>query len=162
MHWAADFAGFRRQSTANRYLLVEAMVWLGLARAALVTMPFRWITRLFALRPGEEETSREGDSRELAGRVGWALRTAAARTPWPSTCLTQALAGSGMLWRRRIPGMMFMGVARASHVPGGIEAHAWLSSAGVILTGSGTHKRFQVVAKFTRGSRWRPLASARR
>jgi hypothetical protein len=159
MRCADDFAGFLRQSTPDRYLLVEAMVWLGLARAALMTMPFRWTTRLFALRPGEEEASRGGNSREVAGRVGWALRTAAARTPWPSTCLTQALAGTGMLWRRGIPGMMFMGVAKASHAPGGVEAHAWLSSAGVILTGAGTHERFQVVAKFT-GSRSRPLASA--
>jgi hypothetical protein len=138
------------------------MVWLGLARAALLTIPFRWTTRLFALEAGEEQASPGETSREAAERIGWALRTAAGRVPWQSTCLTQALAGCGMLRRRGIPATMSMGVAKASHAADGIEAHAWLSCAGVVLTGAGTHERFQVVARFTGAPPRRPSALGER
>lgn len=152
---AGDFARLRRRTRSDRYLLAAATVWLGVARAALVTMPFRWTTRLFALRSGAEVAFPDQASRAMAERIGWAVQTAASRAPWHSTCLTQALAGSGMLRRRGIPATMSMGVAKASHPAGGIEAHAWLSCAGVVLTGAGPQERFQVVARFTGGTTWR-------
>jgi Transglutaminase-like superfamily len=144
-----DFVELRRRSGAERQLLVEATLWLGLARSAILTIPFRWTTRLFALRPGEGDASTDRLSRELAQRIGWALRVASARSPWQSTCLAQALAGTGMLRRRRIPATLSMGVARSADQLNGMEAHAWLSCAGLILTGGGSHEKYNVVARFT-------------
>jgi hypothetical protein len=54
-----------------------------------------------------------------------------------------------MLRRRGIAATMMMGVAKAARPPGGVGAHAWLSCAGVILTGAAGHEGFQVVATFT-------------
>lgn len=140
-----DFAGLGERSRADRRLLVEATLWLALARSALRTLPFRWIVRLFALSPGEGAPAVDTPSRNAAVRIGWALSAAAARTPWQSACLAQALAGSGMLRMRRIPGTVAMGVAKSAT---GLEAHAWLSCGGAVVTGADGHERYQVVARF--------------
>jgi len=142
-----DLFRLRKRSLAEQKLLIEATLWLGLARCCVRTIPFRWTTRLFALAPGEGAATADGSSREFASRIGWAVRAAAARTPWGSRCLAQALAGSGMLRARRIPATMAMGVAKTE--PAGLEAHAWLSCGGRILTGASGHERYRVVARFT-------------
>jgi hypothetical protein len=154
MRHPRDFAKIRAASGADLRLLVEATLWLGLSRIALLTIPFSWTTRLFALTPGKENPPVDRQSRERARRIGWAVGTAGARTPWRSTCLAQALAGSGMLRLRRIPTTMAMGVAKSCDEPGGgLEAHAWLSCAGSILTGARGHERYRVIAQFTPGRR---------
>ena len=145
-----DFVRFRARSRADRHLLIEAMLWLCIARSAILTIPFRWIARLFALSPGQSPPAPDRPhSPELVARIGWALRAAAARSPWRSTCLAQALAGTGMLRRRSIPGTLTMGVAMAGGEPASLEAHAWLSCEGVMLTGAGACEKYSVVAKFT-------------
>jgi hypothetical protein len=144
-----DFVKLRERSAADRRLLVEAMVWLGLARCAILTIPFRWTTRLFALRSGEMVAAVDQSSRDLARRIGWALRSAGARSPWHSTCLAQALAGTVMLRRRRIPSSLTMGVAKSDVAPGSLSAHAWLSCGGNILTGRDGYEKFNIIAQFT-------------
>ena len=145
-----DFVKLRGRSGVDPRLLVEAVLWLGLARSAILTIPFRWTTRLFALSPGERGNApMDRLSREQVQRIGWALRVASDRCPWQSTCLAQALAGARMLRRRRIPATLAMGVAKSADEPGSLKAHAWLSCGGVILTGAGGHEKFNVVAKFT-------------
>jgi hypothetical protein len=145
----SDLDKLRGRSTADRQLLVEAMLWLGIARSAILTIPFRWTTRLFALKPGEAGTAVDQSSRAVARRIGWALRAASGRSPWHSTCLAQALAGTRMLRRRGIPGTLTMGVARSTVESSGLEAHAWLSCSSVILTGADGCERYRVIAKFT-------------
>jgi len=134
-------------------LLIEAVIWLGLARAASLALPFRWTVRLFALRPDPDSTARRAGMPSAVAAVtpllGWALRAAATRTPWKSTCLAQALAGARMLRRRDLPGRVALGVARSAEPPRPLEAHAWLSSGEEILTGAAEAERFSVVARFT-------------
>ncbi len=146
-----DFVKLRGRKAAGGRLLVEAMLWLALARSAILTIPFRWTVRLFALRPGEADGAGAIDqrSREMTQRISWALRVASARSPWQSTCLAQALAATGMLRCRRIPATLAMGVARSAADAASLEAHAWLSCDGVILTGAGGHEKYNIVAKFT-------------
>jgi hypothetical protein len=146
----SDLDKLRGRSAADRQLLVEAMLWLGIARSATLTIPFRWTTRLFALKPGEAGAAAiDQSSRAVAQRIGWALRIASVRSPWHSTCLAQALAGTGMLRRRGIPGTLTMGVARSTAEPSGLEAHAWLSCYGFILTGADGCEKYRTIAKFT-------------
>lgn len=149
MWQSRDFAAFRTRSGADRRLIFESMLWLALARSAILVIPFRWTTRLFALTPGDLETAVDQPSRELASRIGWALRISSDRSPWQSTCLAQALAGTAMLRRRRIPATLAMGIARKTQQPAGLEAHAWLYCSGDILTGAVGYERYNVVAKYT-------------
>lgn len=144
-----DFVRLRGRSVADRQLLAEAMLWLGLARAAILVIPFRWTTRLFALRSGDADALLDQPSRDIAHRIGWALRIAAARSPWRSTCLAQALAGTAMLRRRRIPATLAMGVAKSADEQRSLEAHAWLSCQGTIITGANGYEKYSVVAKYT-------------
>ena len=149
-----DFTKLRERSGVERQLLVAAILWLGVARAAILTIPFRWTTRLFALSPAGVDAATGQPSpelREVARHISWALSTAAARTPWHSTCLVQALAGAVILRCRRMPATIAMGVARSSVEQGSLEAHAWLSCHGIILTGEPGHEKYHVVARYGLG-----------
>jgi hypothetical protein len=109
-------------------MLVEAFLALTVSRAALWCLPYRTIRRW-----AETERARGAASRERAELVGRAIARAARRTPWRSTCLVQALAAQWMLARRRSEARLRFGVARADGSE--IEAHAWVESAGVLVTG---------------------------
>jgi hypothetical protein len=146
-----DFAILRKCSPADLLLLLEAGVWLGVARAAILTIPFRWIARLFALTPGELANPHEQSPGASARRIRWAIAVVSCRTPWESKCLAQALAASAMLRMRRIPATMALGVARSAEESGKMEAHAWLSAGDLILTGGAGRERFTVIAKFSMG-----------
>ena len=143
-----DWSRLRKCSGAERLLLAEAVLWLGLSRAATLTLPFRWTVRLFALQPEAEPLPDNGRRNPAAVLVAWALRAAASRTPWQSTCLAQALAGARMLQRRKIACSIALGVARSAQTPESLEAHAWLSCGNEILTGAAGSDRYNVVARF--------------
>ena len=42
---------FLSLSNRRRWLLLEASLWLGLARVAVLTLPFRWIMAALGQRP---------------------------------------------------------------------------------------------------------------
>ncbi len=153
----SDVAKLRMRTGPDRRLLLEAMFWLACARITVLTLPFRWTTRLLAMKPmGETEpaqTSWDPVSLAFAPRARWALRVAAARTPWKSNCLTKAVAGAGMLRLRQIASTLALGVTKTTSNCGGLQAHAWLSCGGIILTGGSGHKQYSVVAAFTNRSK---------
>jgi hypothetical protein len=64
--------------------------------------------------------------------VAWAIRRVSRFVP-RATCLTQAVAGRLMLARRGHTSRVNIGVARAAG--GGLRAHAWLESDGVVVIG---------------------------
>jgi hypothetical protein len=65
--------------------------------------------------------------------LGRAVASAAARVPWRSDCLLQAMAASAMLANRSISSHVCIGVRRTP--AGTMEAHAWLVANGGIVTG---------------------------
>lgn len=147
----ADLRKLSGQSPDNRRLLVEAVLCLGMIRAAIGVLPFAWVARRLALESGnaaESATAVDPAARITALRIGRAVRTAASRTPWESKCLAQALSGALMLRRRHIPFVLTLGVARTEERKPGIDAHAWLFSGDVLLTGAG-YERYSVLARFT-------------
>jgi Transglutaminase-like superfamily len=147
----ADLRKLRRQSPANRYLLLEAGLSLGIVRAAILVLPFAWVARRLALETGNGATSPMADdpaARAAALRIGRAIRIAAHRTPWESKCLAQALAAALMLRSRKIPFVLTLGVAKTPNPSPGIDAHAWLFSGDILLTGAG-YERYSAIAQFT-------------
>jgi hypothetical protein len=145
-------------------LLSLSFVLLGLARAAVLLIPFRWILRVLGMTPvdgptsgtdvsSSTETSRIAGSdsplamnRAQVARIGWAIGAAASRTPWQSNCLVQALAGSVLLRGHKIPFTLHLGVAK--DVVCGIKAHAWLSCGGVTATRSTQVEHFHTIFNF--------------
>jgi hypothetical protein len=141
----------RSASPAERRLFAEAVVRLGIGRAATVLMPFRRTARLLGLGSGESVGAVDDDQAKAAARIGWALQVAAARTPWQSTCLAQAVAATSMLRRRDIPATLFLGVARDPSAPSDLAAHAWVRCGDAIITGAAERDRFTPVGAFCTG-----------
>ena len=65
--------------------------------------------------------------------IGWAIAAAAARVPWRSDCLLQAMAASMWLDRTQITYKLNIGVRK--NAAGELEAHAWLTSGTITVTG---------------------------
>ena len=66
-------------------------------------------------------------------RVAFAIPRAAARVPWRSDCLVQALAGERWLSRNGVDTTLTLGVRK--DLPAEFEAHAWLTAGDRIVTG---------------------------
>lgn len=137
---------------ARRVLLLEAAACLALARLILVIFPFRTVAarlgevcqpavaveriRQFAGAPADDEAARA---------VGWAVRFMADRVPFKAVCLQQAVAAKMMLRRRGIRSALHFGVASSET---GLNAHAWLDTAGAKVTGYPIGNEFTELAAF--------------
>lgn len=132
----------------DRALLLRAAVSLAITRAAIAVMPFRLITQALGLRRVGVPPPRDVPCPNVAWRVGWAVRTAAANLPWSSTCLTQAVAGALMLSRSGVGPTLSVGVAKDGRAPNCLIAHAWLRCGEAVLTGETEEDRFVELATF--------------
>lgn len=129
----------------DRVLLCESVVELARARRLLATTPFRKI----ASQLGERDKSRICHDRPSSTpeRVKRAIEIAVRNVPWKAECLVQAIAASRMLRRRKMAGTVYFGLAKNRQQ--GFEAHAWLQSGKVIVTGAFGHESFSIVETFT-------------
>lgn len=135
-----------RRSWSDRFLVFEALARLAVARFFVATVPLRrWSHRLGAHM--RESTHTADPARAaLLDRVGWAIRAATRRAPWRCKCLEQGIAAKRMLRARGIPNTLYLGVARNDRAA--VEAHAWLRSGDVIVTGAAGSSNFTVVSTF--------------
>jgi hypothetical protein len=136
--------------TAEKTLLMESCVFLGINRAAILTLPFRWLTRSLKQTQSYPCFSPLSDPQKaIVLSVGHAIQKAARYTPWESACLAQALTAQRMLQRRKISGIFYLGVMKdANDRNEQLKAHAWSQCGDVILTGQPGHERFTIVSAF--------------
>lgn len=137
-----------RFSVLRLMLAGEALLWLGLAWAAVMAMPLRRVVALAGLVP-TNPANVAAVSRRSAAHIAWAISAADHRTPWASTCLVRAIAAAMMLRVRRRSALLVLGVNRDVATKG-LAAHAWLSSDGDVLTGGIEAPLYQPVAGFER------------
>ena len=118
---------------------------LGLARLAVVTLPFRWIAPRLGVKMAE---SPEDDPvpEAIVRRVSWSVRVMSRHVPWCSLCLDQAIAAKRMLRRRGCRSTLYLGVAKAGQTE--LEAHAWLRCGHFYVVGTRGRQRYTVVATF--------------
>lgn len=137
---------FLRLSWPERRLLAGAVFALGAARLLIVALPFRRFARILGQvqteSPAETSPEREGWLEKLK----WAIAAAASRLPWRCLCLEQAVAAGLILRWTGIPYTIYFGTVRVER---DLEAHAWLQTGGLILTGARGRERFVVVSKFS-------------
>jgi hypothetical protein len=145
MQLASDLRKLRLHSWSERWLLLEAVAWLALGRAAIRLLSFQQMAGLLGLAQGDGLMEVGPGMPKVAANIGWAVRTFAARTHGSATCLVQTLAGAAMLRRRGIPCTLSLGIARNVN---GITAHAWLGCGDVILTGAAGRERFTMISSF--------------
>jgi len=135
----------RRLSWRQRLALLEAVLWLGLARGMVLVLPFKWIAP--SLGPLNEDGSHHCDEAQqvIVQRLGRAIRTASRFTPWKSNCLAQAIAGKIMLRRRGIPSTLYLGLKKDADL---LEAHAWLHTGCTMVTGGDREQEFKIISFF--------------
>lgn len=140
------FNTFLRLNFYQRFLLVEAVMLTGLARMGVLTLSFRWIARVFGRQAGLAGQEAAAANQELQKSVRWAISATSSRVPWNANCLAQAIAATIMLRRRGHEGTVYFGVLK--NEAGRCEAHAWLRSGDVIVTGAEGRSGFTVISTF--------------
>ena len=126
-----------------------AWVMLGLARAAVLAVPFRKLAPRLGAQTGIAPLStlltREQERR--ASEIGRVVRRSARFTPWESNCFNQAITARILLGLYGIPYCLFFGVCRDKD-GGELDAHAWVAAGSVRVTGATSFARFTVVGCF--------------
>jgi hypothetical protein len=120
---------FLAMSGADRLLVCEAIVMLGLARFIVIAVPFRFMAPRLSRAP---ETG--ACDKALLLSVRKAVTTAARNVPWNAVCLPQAMAAKAMLARRGCGSSFHLGAnfdARRKLI-----AHAWLVADGTVVVGA--------------------------
>jgi hypothetical protein len=138
----------RRHSWLERWLFVQAVTNLVLARLALRIAPFRVLVRVLGMRAGSSADTYLPGQRDRAELIGWAVRAASTRLPWHSTCLTEALAAAALLRSHGLPGTLSVGVGRGESRGDGMLVHAWLQCGDLVLTGAHERGRFAELTSF--------------
>ena len=141
--------GTRQGRPASRFVWIPlSFVLLGLARVALLTIPFKRIAPLLghdmqsaAMVPlaAPKEISR-------AIHIGYSIRKAAKYTPWESKCLAQAMVARVLLGVNDLPYALYLGVNTGDE--GGLTAHAWVCVGPEALVGGQAFSEYTVVGTF--------------
>jgi hypothetical protein len=131
---------------AEKGLLLEALALLGLARMAVLLLPFRWVARLLGKQEAQTPVQEDAANVVHIRRIGTMVRKTSQNVPWTSKCLDQALAAKIMLARRGIATTVYFGVKNDAN--GRLEAHAWLRSGTLYVTGGSIRDRFTVINTF--------------
>lgn len=141
MPFRRKLASFFRLSAADRLLACEAIVFLGMARVAVLILPFRFVAKWLERAPDSGTCDVM-----LVRRIGKAVTVAARNVPWNAVCLPQAIAAKAMLARRGHGSAFHLGAAIE---PGGkLGAHAWLACGDVIVIGASGMAGVAPLARF--------------
>jgi hypothetical protein len=134
---------FRRLSWPDRFLLMEAVLWLMVANFAIGVLPFRYVGLLAAhsiarpLPPGARL--------DKVRRIRWAVISTAALVPWRALCFQQSFAAQLMLRRRGIPSTLYYGAAQDES---GLHAHVWVREGDIDVIGCEIADHFSILATF--------------
>ena len=133
------------------FLMYFMVAWfcLGLSRLFINLFSFKTLAAKLGVQDGAYPRTPlcPTDVERKVATIGKAIRTAARYTPWNSNCFPQALTARVMLGAIDAPYAMFFGV-RGGTPPKKFEAHAWVVSGRVRVTGGRSFGRFSTVACF--------------
>ena len=129
--------------------LLPVWLMLGISRAMILTLSFRRFARVLGQRDGvAPRTPLATPAQEArAGQISQTIAIAAHYAPWTANCFPQAITARLLLGLYRIPYALFLGVAQAEG-DNRLEAHAWLVSGRVHVTGGRSFARFTVAGCF--------------
>jgi hypothetical protein len=138
---------FQQLSWADRFLLCDVFIRLGIIRAILLLVPFKYIAPKLGLQMKvDPDDSNQEDPPKWVRRIAWAVETAARQTPWESACLAQAITGKFLLKQRGLVTRLFLGMKKDQQ--GKLSAHAWLKAGNAIIIGANGHETFTVLSVF--------------
>lgn len=154
MHMEPDQTGRARRnpllrlvqlSAANKFVLAEALLILGLASLAIKLLPFRRTAAL--MQASTRGRSVDPEKRDgMVRQCRWAIERCADTVPWRAVCFQRGLALQLMLRRRGIGSILHYGVAQDAER--GLRAHVWLEVGGGIVLGGEQAPAFARLASF--------------
>lgn len=130
-------ATWRALDRGRRILLLRAVVALCAAALKVRLLPFaRIAARLGPMQPPRPDGpggSADPEDAARARTIRWAVGAVARRLPFECACLARALAAYGLCRAHGLVPVLHMGAERGQQ--GQAETHAWLTAAGVGVTG---------------------------
>ncbi len=129
----------------QKLVCAEAFLLLGIARACVLYLPFRYIAPYLGTIGKETDAVCTLENSAKVRQIAWAIEKIGYYTPWRSNCLAKAITGKIMLKQHRISSTLYLGVKK---VDNSLEAHAWLRVGKNIITGNNDLDHFRVVASF--------------
>lgn len=140
---------FARLPREERLLALRALAWMMIARAGLAMLPF---TRVRSLTGGVARGAGNSPA-EWPSMVRRAVLRASRSLPG-SSCLAQSLVAERLLLQGGCDAQLSIGVAPPVERPGGparsLDAHAWVESGGMLVTGDDPHERYELLATLGR------------
>lgn len=123
----------------------------GVARISILLLPLARLAPYFGqfYKTTTHCTLITPKQHQRARRLGQSIRLAAKYTPWPSTCLTQALVATFWCKRFKIPYVLYIGLAKSSEEPSGYAAHAWVTAGPIAMTGGNGLLNFHVISSYS-------------
>ena len=137
--------GFLGQSARRRRLLLEALLWLGLARMALRFISFRYIV-WFLKRPVKETKLTAIERGVLRQEVSWAVGESALHLPGVTACFPCGIAARTMLRRRGIDATLYYGAATLPDR--GLTTHVWVQDGLDGVVGHQVADNYHVIARY--------------
>ena len=134
-------------------LMGPVFVLLGLARLAILMLPFRFYAGRLGAQSKLTTTHmvlEDVASLKRAKGIGRVVRSMAQLTPWASLCLAQAMVAAFLLRLFMLPYCVVFGVAPAADKQrdNPLDAHAWVTVGDMVVTGGQGIARFTVVKVF--------------
>jgi hypothetical protein len=117
---------FARLDSSRQMLVVEAILTLAVAAAAVAFAPYRRAVKLGS-RP--LASNRRGDPDDIV----WSMDAASARVPWRAMCFERGLALQWMLRRRGYDARLVYGARMKDQSE--LDAHVWVTLNDRILIG---------------------------
>ena len=138
-------------------LVLPVFVLLGVARLAVLTVPFRIYGRHLGREAPLDTVTVAVSTAQMARTLSIArvVRRTAKITPWASLCLPQAMVSALLLRLADIPYCAIFGLAPNTDAASDnlMEAHAWVRVEDVNVTGGQDVSRYTIVKVFQRMSR---------
>lgn len=131
---------------SEKLTFVSAIGVLGLAALLLRIVPFKWIAPLLGRQLGAVgcvpviDERQEVRARQIQRAVGRASRI----VPFRSDCLPQAVGAAILARFFSVPTAFHLGINLGSEQQ--IEAHAWIASGRVAVTGGDCFGRFTIIS----------------
>lgn len=142
------------QPPAVLALVPVCWVMIGISDVIILAVRFRRLARWAGQAMGTAAAIPMASPRQqqLAQTIGTAIGIAARIAPFRSNCFPQALTAIALCRLARVPTALFFGATmKADEGEPGMEAHAWVVSGPVTVTGGrGSFARFPALACFLR------------
>ena len=115
--------------------IVVALKELGIARAKFALVPAQQIVDGLRTRCAEDNVTEQAQPELQINKrkVAWAIAAVAARVPWRSDCLLQAMAAQRWLARHHLRATFYLGVSKTHDEA--FKAHVWLCLGDMIIAG---------------------------